>query len=190
MISISAVLLLQLGGVGQQGYVARLLDGFGQSFLVRRAHAGNPPRSDLAAFGKKIRESADILVVDVVDFLDTEAANFLPPEILFFPGGNRFVAAGGTLGCRNRAAATLFWHKFLLKFLFSLPGLRPSLRPLGPVLRVRQALSRWIRRERLGRRGPMELQEQPQTARACGPRASRGLSCACRSASASRQCEP
>src|SRR5437879_2543973 len=47
---------------------------------MRRANAGQPPRHDLPALGHELAKQPVILVVDVLDLLDAELANFLAPE--------------------------------------------------------------------------------------------------------------
>ena len=67
-------------GEGQQGDVARLLDGSRQPVLVRSAYARQTARHDLAALGDELAEHAVVLIVDVFDFLDAELADLLAPE--------------------------------------------------------------------------------------------------------------
>jgi hypothetical protein len=76
---------LELRRERQQGDVARLLDGVGEPPLVRRAHARNAARDDLAALRHEGVQRLDVLVIDVVDLLDAETAYLLAPEILFLP---------------------------------------------------------------------------------------------------------
>src|ERR1017187_4482519 len=76
------MLLRRSSSKRQQSDVARLLDGRRQTVLVRGANAGQAPWHDLAALGDKLPEHAVILVVDVLEFLDAELANFLAPEKL------------------------------------------------------------------------------------------------------------
>jgi len=75
-------LLLRSSGEGQQGDVARLLDGPRQTALVRRAYAGQAARSDLAALGDELRQQTHIFVIDRFDFFDAELANLLAPKEL------------------------------------------------------------------------------------------------------------
>src|SRR5579864_3931342 len=49
---------------------------------MRRANSGQPTGNDLPAFRHKLREQTNVFVVDVLDLLDAELADFLPPEIL------------------------------------------------------------------------------------------------------------
>src|SRR5580704_6296084 len=76
------LLLRCASGKRQQRDVARLLDGRGQPVLMRRAHSGQPPGHDFAAFGHELPEQPVILIVDVRDLLRAELANFLAPEKL------------------------------------------------------------------------------------------------------------
>src|SRR5262249_28047427 len=66
----------------QQRDVARLLDRQGKPPLVRRANARQTPGNDLSTLRDKLREQTNVLVVDVLDLLDAELADFLTPEIL------------------------------------------------------------------------------------------------------------
>jgi len=72
--------LLRASGERQQGYIARLLDGPRQTALMRRAHAGQASRSDLAAFRHELRQQTDIFVIDRFDLFDAKLAHFLAPE--------------------------------------------------------------------------------------------------------------
>ena len=76
--------------------------------LVRGAHARNAARDDLAALRHEGVQHLHVLVVDVVDLLDAEAAHLLAPEILFLLGGDGLVAAGGAL---RRAAWSSSWFR-------------------------------------------------------------------------------
>ena len=67
---------------GQQGDVARSLDGHTQPALVASAYAGHPPRQNLPALLNELRQDVRALVVDEVHLLDAELANFLLAEIL------------------------------------------------------------------------------------------------------------
>src|ERR1043166_7880489 len=76
---------------------------------MRRAHAGDAPRRDFAALGDERAQQPHVLVVDVVDPIDTKPAHFLAPEILFL-AGDRLVAAGGPLRSANRSSAFCLCH--------------------------------------------------------------------------------
>src|ERR1700687_3961212 len=93
----SMVRLLELRRERQQGDVARLLDGVGEPPLMRGANAGDAARDDLAALRHKGVQQLYILVIDVVDLLDAEPANFLAPEICFLLRGDGLIAARGPL---------------------------------------------------------------------------------------------
>src|SRR5690348_15369078 len=95
----------------QQCDVARLLDRFRQTTLMRRAHPGDTPGSNLASIADEGSQHAGVLIIDVVDLLDAEPAHLLAPEILLL-ACDRFVAAGGPLGGApgSSTAATLFCH--------------------------------------------------------------------------------
>src|SRR5580765_4260176 len=98
----------------QKSDVARLLDRVGQTPLVRRAHAADPPRNNLPALGDKCVQHLDVFVVDVVDLLDAEPAHFLAPEVLLLLSGNRLVAAGGPLAAADGSSAFGFRHGLCL----------------------------------------------------------------------------
>src|SRR5246127_2548300 len=53
---------------------------------MRRAHARQAARHDLAALGDELSEQPVVLVVDVFDLFDAELANLLAPEELASPG--------------------------------------------------------------------------------------------------------
>jgi hypothetical protein len=67
---------------GQQGNVTGPLDRSCQAALVGRAHPSQTPRHNLASLGHKLLQQPDIFVIDVVNFLDAEPANFLATEKL------------------------------------------------------------------------------------------------------------
>src|ERR1700710_2135035 len=69
-----------LVAVRQQGQEARALDGGGQLALVERAGARQASRRDLAVFTDEVAQDVDILVVDVIDLGDREAAEALAAE--------------------------------------------------------------------------------------------------------------
>jgi hypothetical protein len=67
---------------GQQGDVARPLDGYAQPALVPGANARHPARQNLPALLHELRQDVRALVVDEVHLLDAEFANLLLAEIL------------------------------------------------------------------------------------------------------------
>ena len=69
-----------LVAVRQQRQEARALDGGGQLALVESARAGQASRRDLAVFTDEIAQDVDVLVVDVIDLGDREAAEALAAE--------------------------------------------------------------------------------------------------------------
>src|SRR3954462_13992265 len=69
-----------LVGVRQQRQEARALDGGVELALVDRAGAGQARRDDLAVFGNEIAQGVDVLVVDLFDAGDGEAAEALALE--------------------------------------------------------------------------------------------------------------
>jgi hypothetical protein len=78
----SVAFLCCSAGKWQQCDVACLLDRQTETALMRRAHAGQTTRHNFAAFGDKLCQQANVFVIDRVDFLDTELANFLATEKL------------------------------------------------------------------------------------------------------------
>src|SRR6185436_19582387 len=66
---------LLVGGVRHQGDLARALDRRLERALMRRAHAGEPARLDLAPLRNERRQEFHVLVADVVDLLDAEHAH-------------------------------------------------------------------------------------------------------------------
>ena len=81
----------------QQGDIAGLLDGAGQTALVLGANTGKPPGHDLAALGHKPLQQANIAVGDRIDLLGAELANLLAAEEL--------AASAGTTGGTSARAA-------------------------------------------------------------------------------------
>jgi hypothetical protein len=81
-------------GKRKQSDIPRLFDGQGQTSLVRRAHPGQTPGNDLAAFRHELRQQPDVFVIDGLNFLHAELANLLAAKI-FAP---TFAAATRTAG--------------------------------------------------------------------------------------------
>src|SRR3954452_12632545 len=77
----------------KQRDVTRLLDRVGEPPLVRRAHTRNAARDDLAALGHEGVKHFHVLIVDIVDPFDAEAAYFLTAEVLLLLAGDGFIAA-------------------------------------------------------------------------------------------------
>src|ERR1700743_2682750 len=75
-VSSDAVLL----AVRQQGQEAGALDGDRQLALVERARARQASRRDLAVLTDEIAQRVDVLVVDLLDLGDGEAAEALAAE--------------------------------------------------------------------------------------------------------------
>src|ERR1700691_2065737 len=96
--------LLHASGERQEGDVARLLDGPRQTALVRRAHAGQAPRSDFAALRDELRQQAHVFVIDRFDLLDAELANLFAAEKLAAAFAWTTGTSGGT---RTAWSATL-----------------------------------------------------------------------------------
>src|SRR5207253_4883041 len=66
--------------VWNQRNLARALDGGLQLALVHRARARDAPRQDLAALGDERADQLHVLVVDVVDLVRAELADFSTAE--------------------------------------------------------------------------------------------------------------
>src|SRR5215475_6847441 len=69
-------------GEGQQGDVAGLLDRLRQTALVRRAHASQTARNDLAALNYKLLQQSNVAVRNRVDLFGAELADLLAAEEL------------------------------------------------------------------------------------------------------------
>src|SRR5580698_7510346 len=67
---------------------------------MRRAHAGQAARHDLAALGDELAEQTVVLVVDVFDSLGAGRADFITPEEL----ASATAFAGRTSGTASAAA--------------------------------------------------------------------------------------
>lgn len=81
---------------GQEGDVARALDGHAEPALVPRAHAGHAARKNLAALLNELRKNVGAFVVDEIHFLDTKLANLLFAEILALAARPSTRATGAT----------------------------------------------------------------------------------------------
>src|SRR6185437_11072108 len=71
---------LVLVAVGQHRQEARTLDRGGELALEEGARAGQPGRRDLAVLADEVAQGVDVLVVDLLDAGDGEAAEALTPE--------------------------------------------------------------------------------------------------------------
>jgi hypothetical protein len=71
----------------QQRNVPRLLDGAGQTALMRSANTGQPPRHNLASLGHELPQQLHVAVRNRVDLLGAELANLLAAEELATPAG-------------------------------------------------------------------------------------------------------
>jgi hypothetical protein len=65
-----------IGRVGQERYVTRALDGFGQHALVRCAGSTDATRQDFPALRNEALKELHILVINEVNLFSTEAADF------------------------------------------------------------------------------------------------------------------
>src|SRR5271163_4498694 len=94
---------LEAGGEGQQGNVARLLDGQREATLVTGADTGQATGNDLAALGDEALEQTHVAVADGIDLLGAELADLLAAEELTAAR----TAAGSACGTgRARTAGT------------------------------------------------------------------------------------
>src|SRR5690606_37917677 len=71
---------LVLVAVGQHGQETSALDGGRQLALIDRAGAGQASRDDLAVFGDEVAQGVDVLVVDLFNTGNGEAAETLATE--------------------------------------------------------------------------------------------------------------
>src|SRR5208337_712244 len=84
----------------QQRDVPCLLDGAGQTALMRGANTGQPPRHNLAALGHKPLQQLYVAVGNGVDLLGAEPAHLLAAEELAASAGP---ATGPACTARARA---------------------------------------------------------------------------------------
>ena len=75
---------------GQQRDGTGALDGLAQLTLMLGAVAAHPAGQDLAALVGEAAQTVDVLVVDVLDLIHTEAAH-LPAGATASPGTRRFI---------------------------------------------------------------------------------------------------
>src|SRR5712691_7991846 len=64
--------------VRQQRDIARALDGFGKHALTYGAVAGDASRENLASLGSVVLQQPQVFKVDLINFLDAEAADSPP----------------------------------------------------------------------------------------------------------------
>ena len=72
--------LASLGGLGEQGHRARAADRPGELPLVSGAASRDAARGDLAALRDEVAKTANVLVVDQADPVDTKLANLAATE--------------------------------------------------------------------------------------------------------------
>src|SRR5688500_16485650 len=78
-----------------------------------RARAGNPPRQHLAALGDEAAQQLDVLVVDVVDLVRAELADFAPAEksaATALVAALRVLVAGLAAAARAALLRSTKWH--------------------------------------------------------------------------------
>jgi hypothetical protein len=73
---------------------------------MRRTHSGEPPRHDLSTLSHELAEQPVIFVVDVLDLLDAELANFLTPEKLASAFARRAARAGTSSATKSRTISS------------------------------------------------------------------------------------
>ena len=95
---------LEARGEGEQGDVARLLDGQAETALVTGADPGEAAGNDLAALCDEALKETDVAVGDSVDLLCAELADLLAAEELATAGAATG-SSGGTWGARTTGAA-------------------------------------------------------------------------------------
>src|SRR5689334_19351896 len=73
---------------------------------MRRAHACQAPRHDLAALGHELRQQPHVLVIDGIDLLDAKLADLLAAEVLAsaFASARTSRSAAGPAGTRSATA--------------------------------------------------------------------------------------
>src|SRR5712691_6350915 len=101
-----------ISNVRNQRDLTRALDGRLQLPLMHRAGAGDAPRQNLAALGHEGTEQLDVFVVDVVDLVRAELADFAPAEQrtalpLFLIAGLLVLVAAAATAAR---ASLSKWH--------------------------------------------------------------------------------
>ena len=89
----------------QQRNVPRLLDGTGQTALMRSANTGQPPRHNLATLGHKPLQQTDIPVWNGVDLLSAELADLFAAEELA-ASARSAGSTGATSGTAARATGS------------------------------------------------------------------------------------
>lgn len=104
----SARAKLEAGREGEQGDIARLLDGEREATLVAGADAGQTARHDLATLCDEALKETDIAVGDGVDLLCAELADLLAAEELA-SSGTAARTAGGTTAGTARASGSACW---------------------------------------------------------------------------------
>ena len=78
------------------------------------ANAGDPARSDLAFLGDEGVQKLRFLIVDEVDLLDAEAANFLAAEKLLLTAGQGLIPTRGALRGSDRTTTFGLSHIYVL----------------------------------------------------------------------------
>src|SRR6185436_4858775 len=90
--------------IRDQGQEARPLDRGGELALVKRARARQPSRRDLAVLADEVAQRVDVLVVDLLDAGDREAAEALAAK------QQRLLIALGLAILREPAFTSGWWH--------------------------------------------------------------------------------
>ncbi len=89
-------------GEWEQGDIASLLDGAGQTALVRGADSSKPPGNDLAALGNEALQKTDVPIWDGVDFFRAELADlFAAEELASAAGAGRARSTGRARSARS-----------------------------------------------------------------------------------------
>jgi len=93
-------------GKRKQSDVAGALDSDAEPALVTRADTGHAARKNFAALLHELRKNVGALVVDQIDLLDTELADFFLAEELAFATARPAGAAAGAAGSTRTAFTT------------------------------------------------------------------------------------
>jgi hypothetical protein len=96
----------------QQSDIAGALDGHTEPTLVPRADSSHAARKNLAAFLHKLGKNVGTLVVDQIDFFDTELADLLFAEKLALAAARSAGTASGPTRSAFTASAATAWTTF------------------------------------------------------------------------------
>jgi hypothetical protein len=135
--AISIKPLLQFGRERQQRDVLSALDRHRQPTLMPRAGPRHPAGKNLAAFLHECLQDVRLLVVDVIDAIDAEAAHFLLANIVALAALVRAARSTGTAATAwpptRTAAGTATWaaSTAATKSTTAASTMRMGMRPVG-----------------------------------------------------------